>query len=246
MKITRLLTTALLVVFLLTPFAVQAEPTAYQTAFKQYTAGKHKEALGTLQASGDKNRDSLYLQGLVASKLKKWELARESFAGATELDSGFGKGYSHLGRALLMLNKSKEAVCAASRGVKLAPSGSAYNVLARAFLKSGDKTQAHAAFMKGLELDPKHAWLHNNLGYMLLQEGKDAQAAEHFGEAVKLFRKNAMAHNNLGIAYERLGEREKALEQFKCAIEIRPDYEQALANLARVKKALEKSMPKTQ
>ena len=75
-----------------------------------------------------------------------------------------------------------------------------WNALGR--LKDADKdySAARKAFRKAIELNPKAALLHNNLGFSLLASGEPAYAEASLNRALELDPKLAVATTNLRLA----------------------------------------------
>ena len=65
--------------------------------------------------------------------------------------------------------------------------------------------EAIACYNKAIELDPKYAMPHNNLGIALDDKGRTDEAIVSFTKAIELDPKFAMAHDNLGNALQRQG-----------------------------------------
>ena len=82
-----------------------------------------------------------------------------------------------------------------------------------------------------IEIDPKYAYAHNNLGAALIQQGKMDEAIESFRRAIELDPDFSQAHSNLGNALDEQGKTEKAIESFRRAIELDPEFSQAHSNL---------------
>ncbi len=124
--------------------------------------------------------------------------------------------------------------------------GRPYIGLARGLSEENQAATARRALERGLELDPRNAELHTNLGITLLQEGNGQAALEHFRRALELGRETPEARNNIGAAHYRLAEREKAIEAYRRALALEPCFYNARRNLVmalsemgRKKEALE-------
>ena len=78
--------------------------------------------------------------------------------------------------------------------------------------------QARAAYMRVLELDPKHADAHVNLGRLLHEDGRTTDAATHYLQALRYDPANATAAFNLGVALEDLGRLSEALKAYQQCI----------------------------
>jgi tetratricopeptide (TPR) repeat protein len=82
--------------------------------------------------------------------------------------------------------------------------------------------EAIACYRKAIDIDPKHAWAHYNLGVALKAKGKVEEAIACFRKAIDLDPKYALAHNNLGIALGNKGQLDEAIACFRTAIDLDP------------------------
>jgi Flp pilus assembly protein TadD len=73
-----------------------------------------------------------------------------------------------------------------------------------------------------------------NLGVLYLTENHAANAIDALTRAVTINPALAGAHNGLGVAYARQGNITRAVEEWKEAVRLRPDFEDARANLNKV------------
>jgi Flp pilus assembly protein TadD len=85
---------------------------------------------------------------------------------------------------------------------------SAHNALGVALAQSGRLVEAEAALRLAVSLAPagSHAFVRNNLGYVLLLNGKPQDAADLLAEVLSQDAGNTIAHANLQTALARLGE----------------------------------------
>ena len=98
----------------------------------------------------------------------------------------------------------------------------------------GDLDGAAACYRKAIELDPRFALAHNNLGLVLRDKGDLEGAAVCFRKVIELDPKNAAAHNNIGDVLRDKGNLEGAAACFRRAIELDPKFAQAQSNLGWV------------
>ncbi len=98
--------------------------------------------------------------------------------------------------------------------------------------------EARETMIKALELDPKLAVAHSNLGFSyLFTEPKDFDAAaRHFQHAIDLMPREPQAHVNLGDAYRGGQNLEAAREAYGRAAELDPNNEKAVYSIALLKK----------
>jgi Tfp pilus assembly protein PilF len=86
-------------------------------------------------------------------------------------------------------------------------------------------------FTQALQVNPRSALAHNNLGLTLAQQGRIAEAIVHYQEALQLRPDYAYTHNNLGLALFQQGKLAAAIAAYRQAIQLRPDYANAYNNL---------------
>src|SRR5713226_6505458 len=68
-----------------------------------------------------------------------------------------------------------------------------------------------ACYRRALEIDPRDAQAHNNLGHALAQQGKVEEAIASYRRAIQADRGHAQAHCNLGLLLSRQGRFQEAL-----------------------------------
>ena len=83
--------------------------------------------------------------------------------------------------------------------------------------------EAIACYNKAIELDPKLAIAHNNLGVALHDKGRTDEAIACFSKAIELDPKFAMAHYNLGIALRDKGRMDEAIASYTQGHRARPE-----------------------
>jgi Flp pilus assembly protein TadD len=98
----------------------------------------------------------------------------------------------------------------------------------------GCTDEAVAHYRKALELNPKYASAHNNLGHLLTNIGRTDEAMVHLSKALELNPKNAEAHNNFGILLAMIGRPDEAMVHFQKALELNPNYANAHSNLGNL------------
>jgi tetratricopeptide (TPR) repeat protein len=88
-----------------------------------------------------------------------------------------------------------------------------------------------ACYQKAIELEPKHAMAHNNLGHSLHAKGQVDEAVASYRKAVALDPTLANAHYSLGRAAYDKGQLNQAITCFNKAIALNPKYADAHTNL---------------
>lgn len=92
--------------------------------------------------------------------------------------------------------------------------------------------EAQHAYVRVLELDPKHTDAHVNLGRMLHEQGQVTEAATHYLQALRNNDKHAIAAYNLGVAMEDLGRLSEALKAYQQSAAADPEFADVHYNLA--------------
>jgi len=144
-----------------------------------------------------------------------WELW--SLAGILEDEQGLFKPAEAAYRAALAIDSTQT---------------SPHNNLGYNLLLQGNAEAAAAEFRKAIEIDPHSVIAHNNLGTALMwaKSGKSEQAFAEWRRSGD----PAAAHNNLAAVFLEQGHYAEARQELASALELRPGYPAALANLKLV------------
>ncbi|MDB2474369.1 tetratricopeptide repeat protein, partial [bacterium] len=86
----------------------------------------------------------------------------------------------------------------------------AWKVLAVVLKLTGRISESLVASQKSVQLDPRDAEAHNNLGILLKELGKLDEAEKSYKKAIELKPDYAEAHNNLGNVLKELGKLDEA------------------------------------
>jgi serine/threonine-protein kinase len=97
-----------------------------------------------------------------------------------------------------------------------------------------DYDGAIASFQKALELDPKYAMAHHNLGTALRNKGQLDEAIAYYQKAIALDPKLTLAHGSLGIALRSKGQVDEAIACYQKALALDPKYALAHNNLGTI------------
>jgi tetratricopeptide (TPR) repeat protein len=92
--------------------------------------------------------------------------------------------------------------------------------------------EAMAAYRSALEIDPRLADAHLNLGRLLHERGETAAAEAHYRQALAVRPDDATAAFNLGVALQDLGRLEEAAEAYESALAIDRSLADAHYNLS--------------
>lgn len=96
----------------------------------------------------------------------------------------------------------------------------------------GTHTEAIAMYHKVLELDPKHAAAHINLGTLYYNRQDFVLAEHHYRLAIESDPRYALAHFDLGNVLDETGRVQEAIQTYKAALQLAPTYGDAHYNLA--------------
>ena len=97
-------------------------------------------------------------------------------------------------------------------------------------LEDTNVAEAPQAYKRSLDLDPKNADAHVNLGRLYQVEGDFKTAAHHYQMALGAAPEHQLANYNLGTVFDELGEIDTALTYYRYA----PDVPDAHHNQARI------------
>jgi tetratricopeptide (TPR) repeat protein len=94
------------------------------------------------------------------------------------------------------------------------------------------QTEAIAAYHKVLELEPKHAAAHINLGTLYYNRQDFNLAEKHYRGALESDPRYALAYFDLGNVLDETGRVQEAIQTYKTALQLAPTYADAHYNLA--------------
>ncbi len=101
-------------------------------------------------------------------------------------------------------------------------------------LEEDPSTQSEAinVYLKVLDMDPKHAAAHINLGTLYYNRQDYALAERHYRSAIEIDPRYALAYFDLGNVLDETGRVQEAIATYKTAIQLAPTYADAHYNLA--------------
>jgi tetratricopeptide (TPR) repeat protein len=202
--------------------------------------GKLGEAVACYQKAIDLDpKDALAYRNLgnALRRQRKWPEAIAAYRQAVRVRPDFSAGHHSLVGALEQAGKPDEVVAALRDWARARPAdASAHYRLGLALHTRGaaptQLDEAVTAYQKAVELDPRNADAHSNLGALLCDELKDyGKAVECFRKAIKLDPKHATAHCDLGGLLCNHGEYDGAIECFRTALRIDPKFAHAREGL---------------
>jgi tetratricopeptide (TPR) repeat protein len=95
-----------------------------------------------------------------------------------------------------------------------------------------NQLQAIAVYERVLQLDPKHAAAHINLGTLYYNRQDYKAAEEHYMRAIEIDPRYALAHFDLGNVLDETGRVGDAIRAYQTALQLAPTYADAHYNLA--------------
>ncbi len=110
----------------------------------------------------------------------------------------------------------------------------ALNDLGFALRQNGKNAEAEKYLKQAIEIKPDMGAAHANLSVNYFDLKKYNEALEEANKAVKIDKDNAIFRVVLGNAKSKSGDLKGAAQEYKIAIQLKPDYENAMYNLGRV------------
>ena len=138
-----------------------------------------------------------------------------------------------LGLAFREIGRTGEAIAQYQEALRLKPVfAEAHNNLGIALDETGRAADAIPHYQEALRIKPDYAEAHNNLGLALEELGRIPEAIIPFQEALRLAPDDSRVHFKPRLRLPRNGSnRMQAIVQFQRALEIKPAYADAHANL---------------
>jgi RNA polymerase sigma factor (TIGR02999 family) len=189
--------------------------------------GQVDEAIASLRKAIELDpkdaKDHSDLGAILCDVKHQYDAAIACFHRAIELEPESAYLHDNLGVALRGKAQEDAAIAKALAGP--------FHTGAMLLRPTDQMDAAIACFRKAIELDPKYAKAHFNLGITLFKQGKLDEAIACYRQAIKLDPKFAWAHNNLGNVLYRKVRLDEAITCYRRAIELDPKYALAHYNL---------------
>lgn len=151
---------------------------------------------------------------------------------ALELAPYSDEGYRRLGDAYRASGRKEEAIQAYQKGVEVSPYyWFNWNALGTAYFRFGDNQKALEAFQRVTELEPRNAAAYRNIGAVYSRQSKWNECISAFQKSLDL-EQHSVSYSNLGTAYFFLKRYDEAAKMFEKAVQMSPNYETAVGNLA--------------
>ena len=169
--------------------------------------------------------------GNVLRAQSKPEEAVLSYSRATQINPRNAGALSNLSNALMDQNKFAEAIAVLEKALELDPNlVEAHHNLGNAFSATRQPQKAIAEYQTAIRLAPSLLPPYVNLGNLLSELGYLSESAEVLQKAAELHAEPTVL-NALGMCYHRAGRIEEAEASFRRAVDLMPDFVEALSNL---------------
>jgi tetratricopeptide (TPR) repeat protein len=137
------------------------------------------------------------------------------------------------GQFVMDFTPEQRVVSAKIRAIPSPESASDFFIRGVALEESVDTLdEAIGNYRKALEIEPRHAAAHINLGTIFYNRHDFVRAEEHYRKATELDPRYALAHFDLGNVLDETGRIPAAIESYKTALMLAPTYADAHYNLA--------------
>ena len=218
----------------------------YLLGIAQHESGQHAQAAGSLRMALDiRSYGPAWIRlGESLSAGGQLEAAADALRTASNLDGNAAYVSYALGKVLLELGETAEALELLERALALAPdAGAIRHSLGAVYRSEGEQELAQRTLAQigaaadrqpmledafyesvlGLAVDARHFL---NRGRSLDSAGQTAEAIEAYKQAIELDPSMAQAHANLVGSFGRTGEIDRAEEHYATALALNPNLEE--------------------
>jgi tetratricopeptide (TPR) repeat protein len=197
-----------------------------------FWAQKALVAAQRAQSLNDKLPEVHYSLGSVYNNTGRFNEATAVLKQAIALSPSSDEGYRRLGDVYRAAGMKEDAVNAYQKAIEANPYYWVnHNALGSALLRAGNNDAALKAFQRVTELEPENRVGYDNMANVYLRQSK-------YPEAIPLLQKAASlqpyfkTYSNLGVAYFFLKRYGEAAQTFEKAVEMNPNDELTMGNLA--------------
>ena len=194
---------------------------------------KALEVYRTLAATAPKDPRGPYFVGVGLLATRKVDEARTSFEAALALAPGYVEPLVQLTRLDLAEKKPEAAVARVQRQIAAVPtSAPLHHLLGRTLEARQASTEAEAAYLRAIELDPRLPGPYLELARLYGAGGRYDEALAKTDEALKANPRNLGALMLAGTLHERHGDPARAEASYAKALDVNPRFAPAANNLA--------------
>jgi tetratricopeptide (TPR) repeat protein len=167
------------------------------------------------------------------TQLGHWRNSIAIFEQALRVDGNNALAHNNLGVALRKRGRLNQAIAHYDAAIRLKPDyPAAHHNLGLALMRVGQIDEAVAHFKQALTIKPDFGIAQKNLQTALAARRAMTEKITKIKTALAQTPENHELHYQLGNLYDRTGNRAKAIDHYHRAVIIRPDFSQALNNLA--------------
>jgi protein O-mannosyl-transferase len=228
--------------------ALQLQSRERNSAEAHHNMGSVLQKLGRYEEAVAEIREALRINpryadahdnlGSALMRLGRIDEAIAQYSEAIRLKPGYAEAHNNLGMALVKAGRAEGAITEFNETLRLKPDAALTHVnLADVLRRLGRRDEAAEHLRTAVRLQPDLAFAHYSLGNLLHDMKQLDEAVAQYREALR-YEPEASSyavHNDLGVALAQLGRRQDARAEFERALQIKPDFEDAKANLMRVK-----------
>ncbi len=173
----------------------------------------------------------------VGCSLLEWDRIDEAinlYSKALNVNSNHAESHGCLAEVLMLRGHVEEAILHNEKAVALKPTYAiAHNNLAVGYYQQGEIEKALKHWKEALRLRPDWTQLHAKIDKIIRQKELEVSIAEYI-EMLRLNPENPSAHYDLGTLFFRQGRIKDAIRHWTNAVRLKPDWPEALNNLAWV------------
>lgn len=182
------------------------------------------------------NARAYFMKGINFREMNDTTKAISSFQTAIEQKPEYYEAFMQLG-IIYSEKKNKMALQYFNSALGLKPSSiEAYYGRALCLQENNEPDKAIQDYNTILKINPQYKLAHYNLGYVhLVYLKKYEDAIKCFSDAISYDPNYVEAYYNRGLSYELSKNKKKAKEDYEKAVQLKPDYEAAVAGMRRVR-----------
>ncbi|HEY0067608.1 MAG TPA: tetratricopeptide repeat protein [Flavisolibacter sp.] len=159
---------------------------------------------------------------------------------AIELEPNGDIAYTNRGLAKSYVGRHEEAMEDHNKAIELNPrNDSAYNGRGFAKIALGEYEEAITENSKAIELNSENFVAYNDRGFAKSKLKRNEEARMDFQEAIRLDHTYANPHKHMAQLLINLGQLREALEEINKAVELKPDYIEAIQLKVEILKLME-------
>jgi Flp pilus assembly protein TadD len=199
--------------------------------------GQYEMAAEEFNAVPASDRDfAAYMNlGMVYSKLRKFEEARNAYQSALQLDPSNPEPYLHIGLGSAAMGQQAQAVNWIGQAHAMAPQREDITyAFAEALIQNASYDRADGILSQALQAHPHSPALLEAQGDLYLQQDQNEQAKQDYLKCLEISPRVAGARVSLAKAYLGLHQPQKAWKELEKVLQTQPHNPEANAQLGRM------------